>query len=249
MTAGCAAALAARAAFAQAVLPTSYTGPWQGYEPPSGWIFSGLGSPDYGPDYDGYNDGAAKLDDTGDFISIHYDLPAAAVSFWIRGLTFSGGTFRVEESVDGAAWTELAAYAPPPTNATFQTLEPSLHSRHLRFIYSARVTGNVGIDGISIAKSPFYLIERFETSNGVGRVWISTSDASRLYGLQHTTNLAMNPVPWVQVSSAWGNGGELELIDFAVAYPRYYRVLDVTPPPGKTVLPARAKTPWRGAAR
>lgn len=226
--AGCWLALAARLAFAQATLPTSYTGPWQGVEPPAGWSFSGLGSPDYAPDYDGNDDGAAKLDGTGDFIAIHYDAPAESVSFWIRGLTFTGGVFRVEQSVDGTNWTELAAYAPPPTNATFQTLEPSLHSRHVRFIYSSRVNGNVGLDGISIAKSPFFVIERFQQTNGLGRVWIDPSTAGRLYGLQHTTNLAASDA-WLQVSASWGNDGELELIDPVVNYPRYYRVLDVTP--------------------
>ncbi len=221
--------MAARFAFAQAVLPTSYTGPWNSAAPPEGWTFSGLGFPDYTPDYDGTNDGAAKLDGTGDLISIHYDLPAASVSFWIRGMTFSGGVFKVEQSIDGASWTELAAYAPPPSNATFQTLVPSLHSRHVRFIYSSRLTGNVGLDGISIAKSPFLVITSLEKSNDVGRVRFVPSAEGRLYALQHTTNLTTTPVPWVQVSANYGNGGELELIDPLVHYPRFYRVLDVTP--------------------
>ena len=221
--------LAAPLAFAQAPLPTAYSGPWLGGTPPAGWSFSGLGIPDYVPDYDGINDGAAKFDGTGDSISIHYDSPAASVSFWIRGLTFSGGTFRVDQSVDGTDWTTLASFAPPPTNATYRTLTPSLHARHLRFLYAERVTGNVGIDGISVAKSPFFVIERTSRTNELGRVWIDPSVAGRLYGLQHTTNLAMVDAPWIQASAAWGNGGELELIDPLVQYPRYYRVVDVTP--------------------
>lgn len=229
MAAGCAGMLVARLVFAQATLPTAYSGPWRDAAPPEGWAFSGLGSPDYSPDYDGQTNGAAKLDDAGDFLSIQYDLPAESVSFWIRGLTFSGGVFRVEQSSGGTNWAPLAAYAPPPATATFQTLELSPHSRHVRFIYSERVTGNVGIDGISIAKNAFFVIERFERADGVGRIWVVPSAEDRLYALQHTTNLAMNPVPWVQVSASWGNGGELELIDPVVDDPRYYRVLDVTP--------------------
>ena len=135
-------ALVGRLAGAQAPLPTAYTGPWQEGDPPDGWVFSGLGSPDYAPDYDGVGDGAAKLDDAGDSVSVQYAGPAASVSFWIRGLAFSGGVFRVEQSADGANWWTLATYAPPPTNATFQTLVPSLHARHVRFVYSERVTGN-----------------------------------------------------------------------------------------------------------
>ncbi len=229
MVAGCMAALAAPVAFAQATLPTSCTGPWQGYEPPAGWIFSGLGSPDYGPDYDGNNDGAAKLDDAGDFISIHFDGVPGPVSFWIRGLTFSGGVFRVEQSLDGTNWMELALYAPPPTNATLQNLTPSIHARHVRFVYAERVTGNVGLDGISIAANPLLVIERLVRVGEGGRVTVWPTVPGRRYGLQSTTNLAAQTVAWSPISDSYATTNELELIDPLVAYPRYYRVLDITP--------------------
>lgn len=228
MAAGCMAALAARLAWAQAVLPTAYSGPWRDAAPPTGWVFSGLGSPDYAPDYDGHDDGAAKLDDAGDSISIQYDSPAESVSFWIRGLTFSGGVFRVQQSVDGTNWMELAAYSPPPATATFQTLDLSSHARHVRFIYAERVTGNVGLDGVSIAKSAFFVMTRFERAGEGGRVWVTPTAEGRLYALQHTTNV-LSSNAWIQASASYGNGGELELIDPIVHYPRYYRVLDVTP--------------------
>ncbi|MGD9781012.1 MAG: hypothetical protein AB7V14_02535 [Kiritimatiellia bacterium] len=225
--AGWTVALAARLAWGQAVLPTAYTGPWRDAVPPSGWVLSGLGSPDYA-DFDGNNDGAAKLDDAGDSISIHYDLPAESVSFWIQGFTFiSGGVFRVQQSVDGTNWMEMAAYSPPPAVATFQTLDLSSHARHVRFVYSERVTGNVGLDGVSIAKSAFFVITRFERSGEGGRVWVVPTAEGRLYELQHTTNVLLSNA-WVPASSSYGNGGELELIDPLVHYPRCYRVLDVT---------------------
>lgn len=195
------AALAASLAFAQAPLPTAYSGPWLGGTPPAGWSFSGLGIPDYVPDYDGLNDGAAKFDGASDSISIHYDSPAASVSFWIRGLTFSGGTFRVEQSPDGRDWTTLATFAPPPSNATYRTLAPSPHSRHLRFRYVRRATGNVGLDGVSVAKSPVFAIERFTPT----------------------------AAPGGQASAARGTGGERERIDPAVDDPRSYRKVGVAP--------------------
>ena len=229
MAAGWAVALAASLALAQAPLPTSYSGPWRDAAPPEGWAFSGLGFPDYVPDLDGHDDGAAKLDDAGDYISIHYDLPAESVSFWIKGFTVvSGGTFRVQQSVDGTNWMELAAYSPPPTNAAFQTLDLSPHARHVRFIYAERITGNVGLDGIAIAPSPFFVVTRFERAAEGGRVWVTPTVEGRLYALQHTTNMLASNA-WVQASASYGNGGELELIDPVVLYPRFYRVLDVTP--------------------
>ena len=144
------AALVARIGFAQASLPTAYTGPWERGEPPEGWAFHGLGGPDYNPDYDGINNGAAKLDGTGDYISINFDGAPASVTYWTKGLTFSGGTFRVEQSIDGTNWTALATYTELPTNATLQTHSTDWAARHIRFLYAVKVTGNVGIDGISV---------------------------------------------------------------------------------------------------
>ena len=228
MVAGCMAALAARAAFAQAVLPTSYTGPWQGYAPPAGWFFSGLGAPEYAPGFDGHGDGAAKLDDAGDFISIQCDSAPAAVSFWIKGQSFSGGVFRVDQSVDGTNWLELASYAPPPTNATFQTLGLSLDARCVRFIYAARETGNVGLDGISIAKNVPFAIQRAAWSNDMASVWLQPTAVGRQYQLQYSTNLPASNA-WHRIEPPGeGTGGELELRDLNFDFPRYYRVVDVT---------------------
>ena len=226
---GAVVALAGRLAGAQATLPTAYTGPWQEGDPPDGWVFAGLGSPDYAPDYDGVGDGAAKLDDAGDSVSVQYAGPAASVSFWIRGLAFSGGVFRVEQSADGASWSTLATYAPPPTNATFQALVPSLHARHVRFLYAERTTGNVGLDGISIAASPFFVIEGFARQGEGALVTVAPTVVGRLYALQYATNLAANPVPWVQASQSYATTNELDLLDPLLDTPRSYRVLDVTP--------------------
>lgn len=136
---GACAALAVRLALAQtAALPASYTGPWRDALPPDGWTFSGLGAPDYNPDYDGINDGAAKLDDTGDFISIHCATAAGAVSFWVKGLSFiSSGVFRVEQSSDGTNWAALAVSTNLPTVAERRTLYPNPPARHLRFLRRA----------------------------------------------------------------------------------------------------------------
>ena len=240
--AGCAAALAARLACAQAPVPTSYSGPWRGVEPPEGWTFSGLGvDPD--PGYDGTHT-AAKLDDAGDFISVHFDLPPESVSFWIRGYTFSGGVVRVDQSIDGTNWQALASYAPPPTNATFQTFDLMHHARHVRFLYVSRVTGNVGLDGISVAKNASFVIDRLSQTGSVARVWVLPTEVGREYALQVSTNLqATNS--WTGIFSSEGTGGELELIDFYFESPRFYRVVDVTPPGRKTAVRRPAKTPWR----
>ena len=230
IVAGCAVALAARLACAQAPVPTSYSGPWRGVDPPEGWTFFGLGvDPD--PGYDGTNT-AAKLDDAGDFISVHYAGAAGAVSYWIKGLTFiSGGVFRVEQSGDGADWTALAVQTNLPAEAVYLTHFPSPSARHLRFLYAERVTGNVGIDGISVAAFVWPAIGSVGVAGGIATLVVPESVPGRTYGLEHADALTNQPVIWTSDYAAAGSAAPLV---FTNAVPgnapkRYFRVLDVTP--------------------
>ena len=238
------ATIAQRLCAQTATLPATYTGPWRDAVPPDGWTFSGLGAPDYLPGFDGFGDGAAKLDGTGDFLSVRFADPPESVSFWIQGFSFSGGMFRVEQSLDGSNWLTVASYAPPPTNATFQTFALSPHARHVRFLYHIRGTGNVGLDGIAVAPSVAFAIDRLSQSEGIARVWVVPTETYRVYALQYSTNLHRSN-SWNQVFSTNGTGGELELIDFNFDVPRFYRVIDVTPPGRKTAIRGPGKSPWR----
>jgi len=220
--------LAVPAVFAQVTLPTDYTGPWQHGVPPSGWVFSGLGF-DYNPDYDGLNDGAAKFQNTDNSITIHFDVSAGAVSYWIRGLSFVGGTFSVEESVDGNSWSSLQTYTAPPTNATYQTHFPSLEARYLRFFYTEKGTGNVGIDGILIARFVQPVLSEF-VAGGISTVTVLETVLGRTYVLESTPVLDLDPVQWMQIDSDAGSGGSLDLQDLSPTNAiRFYRVRDATP--------------------
>ena len=225
-------AQAARFVFAQAALPTAYSGPWKLGTPPEGWTFSALGE-DAIPDYDGQTNGAARLQSTGGFIAIQFADSPAEVSYWIKGLTFSGGTFRVEQSVDGTNWTALATHTNPPETATFLTHEPSSLARHIRFIYTDKVTGNVGIDGISITKFDFVLpeIAAIAVAGGTATVSVAETILGRTYALEHTGVLdASPPVIWIQADSGAGTGGGLALHDGAATNAmHFYRVIDTTP--------------------
>lgn len=230
--AGWAAVLAARWAFAQgAALPTEWTGPWKFGEPPAGWAFTGLGE-DALPDYDGVNDGAARLDGTGDSIAIQFDAPAAAVSYWVKGLTFSGGVFRVEQSTNGVDWTALQIDTELPTNATFRTHVPAGEARHVRFLYESKATGNVGLDGISIVPFQLPRIEGFGVTGFVATVAVPGFVPGRTYQLEHADVLTTNPVTWTPDDVVLGGSDELVFHNVAPtnALKRYYRVRDVTPP-------------------
>lgn len=227
-------ALAARLGFAQASLPTAYTGPWQtqaGAEP-AGWEFHGLGF-DPNPDYDGINNGAARLDTTGDYVSIWFDASAAEVTYWVKGLTFSGGVFQVEQSSDGSNWSAVATYSELPTTPAFQTNALAADARHVRFFYEQKGTGNVGLDGITVF--PFVplvppLIASIVATSGVVRVVLAESTVGRSYVLDHATALTNAPVAWMQADAQPGNGGALTLQDSAPTNAiRYYRVRDAPP--------------------
>ena len=231
-TIGLLSALAAQFGWAQASLPAVYTGPWELGTPPAGWTFAGLGL-DYLPDFDGLNDGAAKLDGTGDHIAIHFDGSARDVSYWVKGLTFSGGTFSVEQSSDGSAWTALATYTALGTNATRQTNQPSAQARHLRFIYTLKGTGNVGLDGIAIAELAFVPpeISAVAVAGGTAVVAVAETVIGRTYALEYALDLAASPpVVWTASDAQGGTGSGLALQDAgATNAARFYRVRDATP--------------------
>lgn len=228
---GAGVALAARLAWAQATLPTAWTGPWELGAPPAGWTFSGLGSPDYTPGYDGLGDGAAKLDGAGDFIAIHFDASAASVSYWIRGLTWTAGVFRVEQSADGVDWAPLHVYTEDlPTNATWQTRFPALAARYIRFYFSEKQGSNVGLDGIAIARHVAPVVSGVAKTGGVARATVAEASLGRTYALESTPVLdAVAWVEWAVVDSQFGADAPLVLVDPAATNAmRFYRVRDIT---------------------
>lgn len=228
IAAGWAVALAAQCAPAQVPLPASWSGPWKWGYPPVGWTFAGLGE-DILPDYDGLNDGAAKLDDTGDSISIDFDGEPGAVAYWIKGLTFiSGGVFRVEQSIDGTNWTALATYTNPPVTATFQTHFPSLDTRHIRFLYAVRITGNVGVDGIAIPQFVLPAAGSVSLTGQVATLTVPESIAGRTYQLEYADAMTNT---WTPAVVKTGSTNPIVFTNLAPTNTRmrFYRVRDTTP--------------------
>ncbi len=135
---------------AQAVLPTSFD--FASTTLPANWTSNtGLDS------YNGGNPGPSiKFAQTGKYLQIHFASNPGTVSYDIAGNSFENGTFTVEESVNGTAWTTVFAHgadiASPGTGGSYvakvQNLNPT--SRYVRFIYTAKVTGNVGLDNVVI---------------------------------------------------------------------------------------------------
>lgn len=131
--------------FAQAALPTSDS--FTTTALPDGWTSSGTGS--YASS--GNTPPAMKFDGTGDVLTIWFAESASRVNYYMRGNSFSGGTFSVEESEDGLSWTPTQVFT-TLTGGYAQYIQPlDPESRYVRFIYTLKVSGNVGLDDVSIA--------------------------------------------------------------------------------------------------
>ena len=137
--------------WAQTSLPTSWSFTTTSF--PNGWTSGGTayytGSGNTPP--------ALKLDNTGDWMEIYFSGAPGALTYYITGNSFAGGSFDVEESVNGTTWTLLHHWddtsLPSATYSMF-TDNPNSASRYVRFFYTQKVSGNVGLDDVNIAAPP-----------------------------------------------------------------------------------------------
>ena len=132
--------------FSQAILPTTWSFPTVNL--PNGWTESGTNF----YTASGNTPPAMKFDGTGDYLIINVNSSPGDLTYYLTGNGFSGGTFTVEESDLGSIWTPLRIHTSPP-NATYMmfTDTPQPTTRFIRFYYTNKVTGNIGLDDVSIA--------------------------------------------------------------------------------------------------
>ncbi|HTL80695.1 MAG TPA: endonuclease [Bacteroidia bacterium] len=136
---------------AQTTLPTSWSFTTTVF--PNGWTASGntyySGSGNTPP--------ACKFDGTGDWVQIYFSGTPGPLTYYITGNSFSGGTFDVQESVNGTTWTTLRSYNDvtlPASTYTLETDNPSATSHYIRFYYTLKVGGNVGLDDVNLDAAP-----------------------------------------------------------------------------------------------
>ena len=145
--------------FAQASLPTSesFTGFTGTFSQP-GWTYFNVTGTTYT-----YASGqvgvAGRLDATGEYIDVFVGGQMGNVTYYAKGQNTGGawlGTFKVRESVNGSAWTDMAVYtggtAFSSTAFTQYTVTPAAASRYVRFEFTSKTSGNnVALDEINIA--------------------------------------------------------------------------------------------------
>jgi len=131
---------------AQAILPSSWS--FANTNLPTGWIESGT----LFYSASGNTPPAMKFDGTGDKLTINFASVPGNLTYYLTGNSFMGGTFLVEESANGTSWTTLRSHTAPAAGVYgLYTDVPNTLSRFIRFNYSNKVTGNIGLDDVSIA--------------------------------------------------------------------------------------------------
>ncbi|MFN4084115.1 MAG: endonuclease [Bacteroidia bacterium] len=132
--------------------------------PPNGWTL-GLGTNGnltYTGTQNSVSGGvAARLDGTGEFITIWFADKPGPLSYWLRGTGIAPnpaftGTFSVQQSVDGNNWTTLRDFIDNmPGSMTRFVDNPSSNARYIRFFYTDKKSGsNVALDSVLIRIAP-----------------------------------------------------------------------------------------------
>lgn len=103
---------------------------------------------------------AAKFDATGIFLTVNFVDEPDTLIYYLRGASFSGGTFTVAQSTDGITWSAVRTFTganiPNSSLASAAPFKDALlkSSRFVRFIYTNKSAGNVAVDDISISLRP-----------------------------------------------------------------------------------------------
>ena len=132
--------------YSQAILPTAWSFPTVNL--PSGWTESGTNF----YTASGNTPPAMKFDNTDDYLLININSNPGDLTYYLTGNGFSGGgVFTVEESDLGSVWTTLHSHTSPPNASyTMYTDTPQSTTRFIRFIYTDKVNGNIGLDDVSV---------------------------------------------------------------------------------------------------
>ena len=142
---------------AYAALPFAFNGGKSDVVNTNGMSHNGLGSD--------YNSGPKlKFDNTDDYLIIRINEAPGTLTYDIKNNGFSGGTFTVQESADGETYTEVASHT-EIENTQNEEVDLKEATRYVKFIYTEKVAGNVGLGNITISKyvAPTYT----EVRNGL----------------------------------------------------------------------------------
>ena len=181
-------------------LPYSYTSGVSSMTPANGWYQTGIGGD--------YADSTTKIkfDGQNDVATLRVSSSPGTITFYLKGNSFSGGTFRLLQSSDNSTFTTVNTYTTAITGSNVQFTE-SLNSatRWIRWLYVAKSSGNVGMGTIAIAAAAAATAPTVTTNSTVTSI---TSTGATLGGNITNINGANANVRGFEysTSSGFGNG-------------------------------------------
>ncbi len=138
-----------KATYGTATLPFAFDSGKADIETTAGLTQTGLGS-DYG-----YSP-KLKFDNTDDFLILKINGAAQKLYFDIKGNSFSGGTFKVQTSANGVAYTDLKSYTALDA-VSHEALDLESTVRYIKWIYTSKSSGNVALGRIGVDCEAAYL--------------------------------------------------------------------------------------------
>ena len=130
-----------------AELPFEFNGGIADIESTDGLYQEGLGT-----DYSASNNPYTKLkfDGTGDWLLLQFSERPGTLTFNIKNNSFSGGTFKVQTSEDGDSYIDLETYTEISGTQNEEFTDLGENVRYIKWIYTNKVSGNVGLGNISL---------------------------------------------------------------------------------------------------
>jgi len=125
-------------------LPYSFSSGVSGMTSVNGWSQSGIGS-DYAD-----TTTPIKFDTTSDTATLLINSSPNVLTYYLKGNSFSGGTFTVQQSADGTSWSTVRTVTTLTTGNVQYTDNLNSTTRRIRWTYTTKVSGNVGMGTIAI---------------------------------------------------------------------------------------------------
>jgi len=179
-------------------LPYSYSSGRTNMTSANGWSYTGIGTD--------YADATApiKFDDQADVATLKIAASPNQVSFNLKGNSFSGGTFTLSQSPDGTTFTAVSTYTTTITASSVKFTQNLLSStRYIRWIYTTKSSGNVGLGAIAITASAAPAITGAATAMAFTTTYGTASEAQSfaVSGSNLTANLVATAPTGFEVSA------------------------------------------------
>ncbi len=133
-----------KANIGSAVVPFEFNGGSADIASTEGMWQEGLGK-----DYSAENT-KLKFDSTDDYLLLQLESTPSVLYFDIKGNSFAGGTFKLQQSEDGVEYTDVKVYGDEELGSGTLTEGVDIEYSYVRWVYTEKATGNVGVGNIHV---------------------------------------------------------------------------------------------------